>query len=184
MDANYPITIELARPEDAEGIQFVLYKTWLNTYPNEAAGITADDIEDRYKDKLSKEGIQRYRNRISKLPGNQRILVAKLNKNVIGVCNIIKHEFENELRAIYVLPEHQGKGVGKALWNESRRFFNPKNDVVIEVAVYNTRAINFYTKLGFTDTKKRFSDEKFKMKSGATIPEMEMRLPGNYLLQN
>lgn len=42
------VTITTAKPEDARGIVEVLYKTWLDTYPNEEAGITVDDIEDKF----------------------------------------------------------------------------------------------------------------------------------------
>jgi ribosomal protein S18 acetylase RimI-like enzyme len=45
----------------------------------------------------------------------------------------------------------------------------------VEVATYNANAIRFYEGLGFVDTGKRMSDPKFTMKSGAIIPEMEMR---------
>ena len=38
--------------------------------------------------------------------------------------------------------------------------------------------IEFYEKLGFEDTGKRWTDEKFTMASGATFPEMELRIKG------
>jgi hypothetical protein len=37
------------------------------------------------------------------------------------------------------------------------------------------KAIKFYAGLGFVDTGRRMSNPKFKMQSGAVIPEMEMR---------
>jgi ribosomal protein S18 acetylase RimI-like enzyme len=80
------------------------------------------------------------------------------------------------LQAIYVLPEYQGRGVGKALWNEIRKNFDPKRKTIVNVAIYNIKAISFYEKLGFKDTGKRWQDETFKMKSGSRIPEMEMEL--------
>ena len=83
---------------------------------------------------------------------------------------------KNQLQAIYVVPEYQRKGVGKLLWKEAQKYFDEGKDIVVEVATYNSNAIAFYKKLGFVDTGKRFSDEKFKMKSGNLIPEMEMEL--------
>ena len=73
-----------------------------------------------------------------------------------------------------MLPEYQGKGVGKLLWKEAQRHFNAEKDIIVEVATYNTRAIRFYEHLGFIDTGRRLKNEKLKMKSGVTVPEREM----------
>ena len=62
------------------------------------------------------------------------------------------------------------------LWNEARNFFDPAKDTTVELVSYNVNAINFYTKLGFRDTGERFSRENFRMKSGNSMPEMEMIL--------
>ena len=176
MNAEDSIMIELARPQDAEEIQLVFYRTWLHTYPNAEIGVTSQDIEDRFKDKLTAEGVEKYKDRIKKQPDDQRMLVAKLNNKIVGACVLVRHTNNNELRAIYVLPEFQGKGVGMALWQQSLAFFDKEKDIVLEVATYNTKAIDFYTKLGFKDTGKRFRNERFRMKSGVVIPEMEMIL--------
>jgi ribosomal protein S18 acetylase RimI-like enzyme len=171
---EHEIRIEVARHEDVRGMQEVFYKTWLATYPNEEAGITKDDIEDQYKDTFTEENLKKSAERLANPPEGQTIFLAKEGEKVVGVCRIIVHEDKNELRAIYVLPEHQGKGIGSKLWEQAQKIFNPDKDIVVSVATYNTNAINFYTRLGFTDSGKRFNNEKFKMKSGAVIPEMEM----------
>ena len=49
-----------------------------------------------------------------------------------------------------------------------------KNKIIVQVATYNTKAIEFYKKLGFKETGKNFSDERFRMKSGSIIPETEL----------
>lgn len=51
--------------------------------------------------------------------------------------------------------------------------------ITVEVATYNTNAIEFYKRLGFEDTGKRFSNERLKMKSSAVLPEMEMVIKAN-----
>jgi ribosomal protein S18 acetylase RimI-like enzyme len=66
--------------------------------------------------------------------------------------------------------------VGTAIWHEAAKFIDPTKDTFLEVADYNENAINFYKKLGFEDTGKRITDERFRMKSGSIIPEMEMVL--------
>ncbi len=89
---------------------------------------------------------------------------------------MVRNEDYNQLKTIYVLPEFQGKGIGKMLYEEVVKFSDPEKDTIVHVATYSKQAIEFYKKLGFVDTGKRFSEERFKMKSGAIIPEMEMIL--------
>lgn len=170
------LEISGAVPEDSEGINTVLYEAWLATYPNEEAGITADDIEDSYKDRLSPERIEKGKERLRNIPENERRLVAKADGRVIGVSRVIREEGYNKLQTLYVLPGYQSRGVGTALWNEGKRFLDPAKDTLLEVATYNENAISFYRKLGFEDTGKRITDERFRMKSGNIVPEMEMRL--------
>lgn len=168
------VIIEPATPEDVKGMQEVFYKTWLATYPNEEVGITVDDIEDKFKDAFTEEILIRRAEQITHLPQGHALFFAKDGDTVVGLCRVIKSETENRLQAIYILPEYQGRGIGTLLWNEAKKVFDENKDIVVAVAEYNQNAINFYTKLGFEDTGKRWKDEKFTMKSGAQIPEMEM----------
>lgn len=169
------VEITTATPNDAEGINEVMYEAWLATYPNEAVGITVDDIEDHYKDRLTEERTQKSRERLSNIPENERRIVAKINGRVVGVSRVIREEDRNKLQTLYVHPEFQGKGVGTSIWKEAQSFLDAEKDTFLEVAEYNERAINFYKGLGFEDTGKRTAEERFRMKSGAIIPEMEMR---------
>ncbi|HLD70586.1 MAG TPA: GNAT family N-acetyltransferase [Negativicutes bacterium] len=167
------IQIEVAKPEDAEQINEVFYQTWLATYPNKEIGITKEDVEDRFNDRKSKEKIEKRRDEILN-DKNATLLVARQGDNIIGVCRMERLEAKNRLRAVYVLPEFQGMGMGKLLWQEAQKCTNPAKDTFVEVATYNTKAINFYKHLGFKDTGRRFEDERFRMKGGTAIPEMEM----------
>lgn len=171
---NDKIEIVPAVPEDARGIQEMHYQTWLATYPNEELGITREDIEDRFKERMSEAGIAKRREQLANQPEDKITLVAKKDKKIVGWCGAAKYPDRNQLTAIYVLPEYHGKGVGFKLWEKAKEFLDFSKDTFVQVATYNARAIAFYKKLGFEDTSKRFTDERFKMKSGAVIPEMEM----------
>ncbi len=161
-------------PEDARGVAEVLYKTWLTVYPNEKAGITTDDIEDKFKDSFTEDSLAKRAERIMHPKEGERLFVAKDGDIVVGICIIVKHSDKNQLQAIYVLPDHQGRGIGSLLWQEAQKEFTPGNDTIVQVATYNVNAINFYKNLGFVGTGKEFQDERFRMKSGAILPETEM----------
>jgi ribosomal protein S18 acetylase RimI-like enzyme len=169
------IIITSAKPEDSEGIQEVFFKTWLDVYPNEEFGITLDDIQDRYKNALTAEGIAKREKFLVELGPNKKFFVAKDDVKVIGLCVAVLYPEKNQLEAIYILPAYQGKGIGKLLWEEAMKFFDPQKETMLEVVTYNAKAIAFYEKLGFKDTGRRFTEDKFRMKSGSILPEMEMR---------
>lgn len=168
------IEIRDAEPQDAEGITNVLYKAWLATYPNEEIGITAEDIAETYKDAFTKEKIKSQQEQIANTPENQKQVVAKSGDLVVGVARMIRNGDNNQLRTIYVLPDFHNRGIGTKLWEEVKKFAVPDKDIIVQVATYNQKALAFYKKLGFVDTGKRWSNEKWRMKSGATIPEMEL----------
>jgi len=168
------IEITQAKPEDAPGAQQVFYQTWLSTYPNEEFGVTVEDVKDRFQDRITENGVAKMAKKIAEPRLNTLFLVAKDGEKIIGVCRALKNEEKNQLTAIYVLPDYQGKGVGQTLWQEVKKFFNPNKKITVEVVTYNQKAISFYQKLGFVDSSRRFVDEHFKMKSGAVLPEMEM----------
>lgn len=169
-------TIRSAELTDVEEIQEVFYQTWLATYPNAEAGVTVDDIHDRHKDRMSPERTEKRRKDVDGRLPNTRMLVAEIDGRVIGICRVTKEPAYGHLDAIYILPEHHGKGIGKLLWHEAREFLGTGNEIRVEVATYNTRAIHFYTRLGFEDTGVRFEEERLRMKSGANIPQMRMVL--------
>ncbi len=168
------IKIIPASPEDAKGVAEVFYKTWLATYPNEEVGITVDDVEDRFKDAFTEENLAKRADKIANPEEGASFLVAKDGDKVIGLCRIAASENHNQLQAIYVLPEYQGQGVGNMLWEEAKKSFSSESKTIVHVARYNKNAIAFYKKLGFQETGKEFIDEKFKLKSGAMIPETEL----------
>jgi ribosomal protein S18 acetylase RimI-like enzyme len=170
------IQITDATASDVEGIQAVFDETWLSTYPNEEAGITREDILDIRKGSLDPERLQKRREHFANPPANQKFVVAKEGGKVIGLCSLLRLEKCNKLSTIYILPQYQGKGIGRRLREAVVPFLDQEKDTTVSVAIYNKNAIAFYEKLGFVDTGKRFSDEKFRMKSGNLIPEMELRL--------
>ncbi len=143
------IQITKAIPDDAEGIKNVQYCTWIATYPNDEAGISIDDVEDRFKDRLTPEAIQKQRDKLANPGEGISVFVAKDGTKVVGVCAVEAAPSHNQLNMLYVQTEYQGKKIGWALWEEGRKLFNPENPTFVNVADYNTQAIRFYEKIGF-----------------------------------
>ena len=161
-------------PEDMPQTQLVFYKTWLASYPNAEFGITVDDIEGKYASQNNPERLRQLQERVRNLPKNERYLVCEVGGTVVGVCRLVIDDAKNNLQAIYVLPEYQGKGIGTMFWAEALKFFDPKKPVSVCVATYNAKAIAFYKKLGFKETGRVFNEERLRMKSGAIIPQTEL----------
>ena len=168
------IKVSKAISGDAAAIQEVYYRTWLETYPNVEAGITREDIEDRWKNRNDPERIERREREISSPEPGSILLLARDGEKIVGICRAITSGERNTLSSIYVLPEYQGQGIGNMLWREVMLHFDQVKDSEVSVATYNRGAIAFYQKLGFKDTGERFTEDRHRMKSGAAIPEMKM----------
>jgi ribosomal protein S18 acetylase RimI-like enzyme len=172
------IHIRNAEEKDAETIQKVFYKTWIATYPNEENGISRSDLEHRFHSLLSEEKIHNVRKLIRELDSTMRFLVIEVDGQIVGVSFLEKEKDHNRFQSVYILPEYQGQGIGKKAWEYAVSFFDMTKDTVLDVVTYNKKAISFYTKLGFVDTEKRFSEYKEGMEKVAIRPMMEMRLSG------
>ena len=136
---------------DVDDIVEVRKQSWMATYPNADADITAEDIESiEFKSEKMKEQIEMQLEGIS----TNHLWVAKRRNHVVGFCvaGLGRNEEGNELHAIYVLPEVQGMGVGKALMNTALDWLDSGKDTYLWVTSYNQKAIEFYERFGFHKT--------------------------------
>ncbi len=165
-----------AKPEDARDINNLLAKTWIDTYPNEKEGITEQDIKDFVAGNLTEESVKARAEAVKNAGENKKFLLAKQDGVLIGECLLLDRGEDYQLKAFYVLPEHQRKGVGQMLWKEAEKFFTENKDIIVWSALYNEKTINFYEKLGFVKTDKDMSSQFHKLPSGKFIREIEMIL--------
>lgn len=170
------IEILEAKPEDARDIHNLLKKTWFDTYPNEKAGISKEDISKFIEERFTEDSIALRAEAIKNKGERKMFLVAKDGESVVGNCLFLNNEQNYQLKAIYVLPEYQGKGIGQMFWKYAQNFLTGKKDIIVWVASYNEKAINFYEKLGFVKTDKDISSQAFEIFPGKHIPEIEMVL--------
>ena len=170
------ITIENPAPEDARAIREVQYEAWKTTYPSEESGITEDDIEWYFRDfkkSFSEKALKETERELEELPEGQKVLVAKDGDEVVGYAWLMKGDEQNEVGAIYILPDYQGEGIGKKILKDAEEYFDTNKDTVLTVAEHNKNAIAFYEGLGFDDTGKRLSSG-LTFPSGAEYKQIEM----------
>lgn len=168
------VIIDKANPEDALSMQEIFHKTWLATYISPEHGITAEYINEYFKNAFKSETVENRKNQISKMNDSYIFFTARVDGKVVGFVRAVKEKENNRLRAFYILPEFQGKGIGTKLFEKANNFFDQNLYTLVDVATYNTPAINFYKKMGFVDTGKRM-DFKLDIQNGPSIPEIEMK---------
>lgn len=170
------VNIRLSTPEDVYKIRKVQKETWLATYPNKKEGISLREIAEVFKKDETPEGKTKMEER-KKRYSNPSLCtwVAELDGGIIGFC-VGKREAENNrITALYVLPNHQRRGLGGQLIRKSLEWLGKEQDTVVNVATYNFGALGFYKKFGFTETGKTApSSEAAKLPCGKIIPEITL----------
>ena len=73
------ITITKAQVDDIQELQMILYRTWLVTYPNKEAGIAVEDIEERFKKRLTEEGIEKRKQNFLDDASQNKFFLVKLS---------------------------------------------------------------------------------------------------------
>ena len=156
---------------DAKGIFNVQKMTWLDVYPNEECGISYDDIAERFSDE--KKLIAKIIKNIEKYGRKDCGWVVEIDDKIVGFCAIFVEEGKDTVGAVYVLPEHQGKGIGKILLQKILNFCRDSKELWLEVATYNKNAINFYQKFGFHIVPK--TEGQHKIIEGKFVPTIKMK---------
>lgn len=170
------IIIRESIPDDVYGIREVQRETWLKTYPNSREGITIEDIEAKFEIDKTSEGKRKIKERKKKYGDkNVGIWVVENDGKIVGFCTASRGGEHNRVGAIYVLPDHQGKGLGRLLVEKAFDWLGKEKDILLNVARYNEPAIGFYEEFGFVKTGKNGAlDSAAKLPSGKFIPEIEM----------
>lgn len=135
--------IRLATPEDAEAIQSVRNRSWIQTYVDDARGVTAELIQARF-DKNRERNINRTADQITQ---GEKIYVATYQGEIIGIKrDQYKQESHREYGGLYILADHHSRGLGRTLSDISLAGCGHM-DLSLDVHAGNVRAISFYEKL-------------------------------------
>lgn len=171
------ILIHEAVPDDMHDIREVQKQGWLTTYPHEPLGITKEDIAEKFN--VSKEEHEAYiEERKKTLNANPHIThcwVAKDGERLVGFSFADKSK-KHRIWAMYVLPEYKRRGIGKQLMKASLDWLGGRQDVYLNVASYNERAIKFFESFGFRITDNVPANGVADLPSGKRIPVSEMVL--------
>ncbi|MDA1079704.1 MAG: GNAT family N-acetyltransferase [bacterium] len=159
------IQYRLATIDDVEGIQHVLSTTWLSTYSN-----------------LKPETIEQVKARwhstefLSKQINNEKFYfpIAVDSEEVVGIATSGTREEEAvDLFRFYVLPEHQGKGIGSKLFVMVEDRYPDAKKVRAYVDVNNQQGIEYYERQGFKKIKQE-TEESFGEVMIEWLMEMEL----------
>jgi ribosomal protein S18 acetylase RimI-like enzyme len=139
------ISIVTATANDYKTIQSVAHQTWPTTYGKILSKAQLDYMLDAFyneealKDSVANKG--------------HYFVVAKEGEQILGFVSY-EHNYEQKkqtkIHKIYILPETQGKGIGKKLIDYVESVAKDKHSIALSLNVnrFNT-ALNFYQKLGF-----------------------------------
>lgn len=139
--------VRTASKRDIPAISKLLGVVWHHTYDEiygaeKVSGITSDWHNDSALE------------RNLGLPSSE-FLVADDGKDIAGMAYARQiNDTQVKLAQLYVLPDFQGKGVGKLLLNEIEESFFEAREITLEVEEKNVEAIQFYEKNGFMKTGK------------------------------
>jgi ribosomal protein S18 acetylase RimI-like enzyme len=139
--------VRTASKRDIPTISQLLGQVWHDTYDNIYGVEKVNEVTAQWHSKSALE-------RNLKLPASE-FLVADDGKTIAGTAFASQIEPKTaKLHQLYILPEFQGKGVGKLLLEEIEDSFFEVQNLVLEVEELNEPAIRFYKKYGYRQTGK------------------------------
>lgn len=160
--------IRKATIEDVEPITEVHDLSWQSAY----RGLLPDEALDNIN---YQERHEMWGRTIRQSPGET--IVADIDSKIVGFANFGSYRDDNciragEIRAIYLLSEFWGKGIGSELLAHATGFLKNSYDIVLLwVLNSNLNAISFYEHHGFVQE----GIEKEENVWGAIVHEIRMR---------
>lgn len=139
------ISIRHAAPGDAEAITRVHDVSWRDAYRGIIPGAELERM-------IARRGPRWWRSAIIRGSG---LLVLEFDRQVVGYVTYGRNRvpsmpYSGEIFEIYLLPEHQGLGFGRRLFNAARQELAEHGylSTVVWALADNEKALSFYRRLG------------------------------------
>lgn len=149
-------TIQNVREADIDAMVKMHAQSWLDTYPNETAGISRQWVQEYVDGWSSPESLERRRLRVKEYANNSDALwqTAKDDENaIIGIISAFRDDQTQKVGAVYVDKSYYGSGLAQQLMDIIIEWADPVRPIELEVASYNERAKAFYRKYQFDEIK-------------------------------
>jgi diamine N-acetyltransferase len=159
------LSIAKATVNDIPSIQTIAQETWPITY---GAILSATQLEFMMDMMYSNASLTQ------QIQGKQLFYMVKVVNKTIAFF-AIEHHYQNEavtrIHKIYLLPETQGKGIGKQLLDyiATLAIEHDSKKISLNVNRYN-KALHFYQKIGFTIIK----EEDIEIGNGYLMEDYRM----------
>ncbi|PIC98770.1 GNAT family N-acetyltransferase [Sporosarcina sp. P29] len=147
--------------EDIERVQDIARQSWHATYE----GIIPRTIQDCFLDAAYDTPMMNRRLQTSNL------FVVEVDDEVVGFADFsqVDEDGKSKLRAIYLYPDRQGKGLGSALIQKGIEVLGKLKELIVEVEKDNMIGRKFYEAKGFEVVKEY--DDNF---DGHTLKTIQM----------
>lgn len=139
------IAIIPATENDYQTIQDIAHKTWPIAYGEILSKVQLDYMLDAFyneealKDSVANKG--------------HHFVLAKEGEETLGFASYEHHydqKNQTKIHKIYILPQTQGKGIGKCLIDYVEKVTNEKGSELLSLNVNRfNKALHFYQKMGF-----------------------------------
>lgn len=147
-------TIRDALPTDAEAITKMHAQSWLDTYPNEEAGVSETWVRERTAAWFSDESLTKKRERIQQALHDDNLMykvAENENGEIVGMISPFRNEEVQRVGALYIAKPYHGTGLAQKLMDDIIAWADPRRPLELTVAIYNERAKAFYRKYGFEE---------------------------------
>jgi ribosomal protein S18 acetylase RimI-like enzyme len=159
-----PAKIERAAMQDVLSIKDLLRETWHDTYASLLPKTAIESITSQWHaPALLAEQIQ---------SPDIYFAITRDGGVVVGVITARLQDDAIVVARLYVRPQHQRRGIGRALLESSYRVFSDAHSVRLTVEADNRKGVAFYTKQGFREVA-RSSEEV----AGACLENVIMERP-------
>lgn len=156
------LELRTARLEDAAAIAHVYVETWRAAYtgilpPQVLHAVRAQDLTTSWRAIIQKA-----------IASQEVVLVASLGNHVVGFASAGRQEqgdlfFRDELKTLYVLPDHQRRGVGTGLLCEVLQLI--ALPALVWIVEHNAAGRAFYEYMGALPVRRRR-----EMMAGVSVP--------------